>query len=71
MNSADLCRASGWTAGTRLSGNEGHWVAVIELTAIGEEVVLAKTVSLNGKPAPDPDEACWSLMEREWVEVSE
>jgi hypothetical protein len=68
-SSADICRRNGWKAGTRLSGDEGYGPTVIEITAIGEEYVLAKSVSHNGQATDYPDESLWELCYRDWVEV--
>jgi len=50
MNSADLCRKKGWTVGTILESDEGRWPEQVQITAIGEQSVLVK--SLDG---------CWSV----------
>ena len=63
---AAICRKHGWKVGTRLVGDEGYGPTVIELTAIGERLVLAKEISHNGKPEESPYEAMWTLMCRSW-----
>ncbi|SKM17401.1 Uncharacterised protein [Mycobacteroides abscessus subsp. massiliense] len=65
MNDADLARSNGWGVGTRLAGNEGRNETVIEITAVGESKVLAKTVSHNGKPYIGR-ESVWTFAFRDW-----
>jgi len=50
VSSAEKCRRNGWKVGTRIVGDEGYGPTVIEITAIGEEAVLAKCISHNGEP---------------------
>lgn len=66
MTPADTCRANGWTVGTRLVGDEGYGPTVIEITAIGEERILARQVSHDGKPDVTY-EGTWVLDRREWT----
>ncbi len=66
---ADLCRRKGWLPGTRLVGDEGYGPTVIEITAIGEKELLAKTISHNGEPDSDRDESLWTLSCRDWRPV--
>ena len=65
-NSADFCRRMGWAAGTRIAGDEGYGVTVIEITAIGETSLLARTVQHDGKPRDD-GEGLWHLGCRDWA----
>lgn len=67
-NSADACRARGWLPGTRLAGDEGRGVTVIEITALGERILLAKRVSHDGKPVEERENP-WTLRNRDWKEV--
>lgn len=61
---AETCALNGWKVGTRLIGDEGYGPTVIELTAIGEARILAKTVS---NPSNRPHgENTWTLASREW-----
>lgn len=69
MNDADLCRSRGWGPGTKLVGNEGYRPTVIEITAVGEEVILAKMISHDSRVNPAPWEKVWALSCREWTEV--
>lgn len=72
MSDADLCRKNGWKVGTILSGNEKirgrlttSWILI---TAIGEELVLAREIRRNGIDRTDY-EGEWSLTCRKWREV--
>lgn len=65
MTDAELCRIHGWTAGTRLEGDEGYGPTVIEITAVGEECVLAKAVQHNRTPVTGR-ESVWNMQLREW-----
>ena len=65
MSDADTCRENGWMAGTRLVGDEGYGPTVIEITAVGERLILAKQISQDGKRA-ERDEANWTLSCRDW-----
>lgn len=70
MNSAEKCRANGWKAGTILIGDEGYGSTVIEITAVGEELVLAKIISYTGEsPHQWQKEQSWTLEYRDWREV--
>jgi hypothetical protein len=50
-SSADACRRLGFEVGTRLAGDEGYGVTIIEITAIGERAILAKEISRRGQPS--------------------
>jgi hypothetical protein len=67
-NSAEVCRANKWKAGTRLVGDEGSGPTVIEITAVGESGLLAKAISHNGKKQDPPREGSWTLSNRDWKE---
>jgi hypothetical protein len=69
MTPADSCRENGWTVGTVLEGDEGYGPTRIEITAIGEEKLLAKCISHDGKPTPTHGEASWVLDCRDWKPV--
>jgi len=62
---AEICRLNGWTVGTKLVGNEGYGDSVIEITAIGEEKILAKWTTKKGLTY----EESTTLACREWNEV--
>ncbi|QNN98919.1 hypothetical protein PBI_MOVA_87 [Mycobacterium phage Mova] len=68
MSDADTARKNGWTVGTRLAGDKGRGETIIEITAIGEEHVLAKAISYAGRPAPYR-ESLWTFRFRDWREV--
>lgn len=65
---ADVCRARGWVIGTQLVGDEGGGPTMIQITAIGEQSILAKTLSENGRRATYTREGLWSLDCRDWRE---
>lgn len=67
---AQRCRDNGWTVGTRLAGDEGYGVTVIEITAIGERKILAKKISHADKVVDDPREGSWTLRCRDWQAIS-
>lgn len=66
---AETCLLNGWTVGTRLVGTQGGtgWsnTSTIEITAIGEEDILAKRID----PGEYTGEGPWTLSCREWREV--
>ena len=70
-SSAAACRRKKWKVGDRLVGDEGYGPDVIELTAIGECLVLAKCISRRGSPveAWDSGEHTWTLSCRDWKKV--
>ena len=72
---AEICRANGWTVGTRLVGDEGHGPTVIEITAIGEQCILARMLRHNELDrsrlwAIYTRESIWPLSTRDWRVVS-
>lgn len=69
MTGAQKCRRKGWQPGTRLAGDEGYGVTVIEITAIGERNILAKSISHDGKPLSPVYESMWDLSCRKWRKV--
>ncbi len=64
---ADTCRLNGWTVGTVLVGDDGHGPEKIRITAIGENLILAKCIEDKHGNAVDEYEGVWSLSWREWV----
>lgn len=68
LNEADTCRANGWGPGTRLVGDEGYGPTVIEITAVGESKILAKSISYNGVDGGGR-EGTWVLYCRDWTVV--
>lgn len=67
-SNADFCRRMGFGVGTRLAGNEGYGETIIEITAIGHELILARKVSHCGV-ASMPIEGSWNLSGRDWRRV--
>jgi hypothetical protein len=65
---ASICRENGWKAGTHLVGDEGYGPTVIVITAVGEDSILARRISGNGKPVAGY-ESTWTLSCRDWQEV--
>jgi hypothetical protein len=61
LASAAICRQRGWGPGTRIVGDEGHGPETIEITAVGETIVLAKSIKYNGP------EVMWCLNMRDWT----
>lgn len=70
-SAAAACRRKKWKVGDRLVGDDGHRPEVIELTAIGECLVIAKCISRSGSPVEDWEsgEHCWTLSCRDWKKV--
>lgn len=77
---AAICHAKGWTGGTKLVGTESgeRWstTTTIQITAIGERSVLAKTLSNVIRSTGKEDrstgpaaEALWTLGLRDWQVV--
>lgn len=65
MTDAERCHHNGWTVGTCLVGDEGYGPTVIQITAIGEDLVLARMLSHNGEQR-DRSESTWTLRYRDW-----
>jgi len=67
---AAICRRKGWVVGTRIVGTETgptqSFTDTIEITALGVEMVLARTVLPDGKFG---NEQAWSLQWRDWEAV--
>ena len=69
-HAADVCREHGWRPGTRLVGSNGFGTTVIEITALGNRVILARIISQNGQPAAYDQDRVWRLSDRDWREVA-
>lgn len=69
MNSADKCRKNGWGAGTLLVGDDGYGPTIIRVTAVGEEGILVRCLSHNGKTDCSHHEGIWTLDYRDWKKV--
>jgi len=71
---ADACRRLGFGVGTRIAGNQGDGVTIIEITAIGDKKILAKAIyhfsfcCKEGKELVRP-ECVWTLSCLMWVEA--
>lgn len=65
MSSAEICRLNGWLVGTVLVGDEGYGNTVIRITAIGEQSVLARTIS-HADTLQSRSEGLWDLSFRDW-----
>ena len=65
---AEICRERGWCVGTVLVGDEGYGPTVIEIMAIGNQEILAKTLSHSHEPSRE-SEAMWTLSCRDWQVV--
>ena len=63
---AVVCREHGWGAGTRLVGDEGQGPTVIEITAVGERMILAKQIRHDGAEETSSEEGVWVLVCRDW-----
>jgi hypothetical protein len=68
LSEANICRAEGWGVGTRLVGTEGTMRTVIEITALGEKTLLAKSAERRGNTGPYRfgPEHIWTLRYRDW-----
>lgn len=65
---AETCQLNGWEVGDVLVGAEGCVFEHIQITAIGEQKILARSFMRNGIPV-DSDEASWTLICRNWRRV--
>lgn len=63
---ADFCRRMGYGPGTRLAGDESYGVTVIQITAVGERLILAKLLSHRGYPDKRDGETILTLEFRDW-----
>ncbi len=63
---AAICRKKGWGVGTRLAGDEGYGPTVIQITAVGERLILARVISYDGVPRNYQNESTWTLDCRDW-----
>lgn len=69
-SAADICRDHGWNIGTCLAGDAGDGPTVIQITALGDKVMLAKIVSQSCLPVGYHDAQAWSLSLRDWQPVT-
>ena len=63
-SAADTCRGNGWDVGAKLQGTHPTGSIVIQITAIGDDLLLARQV----EPVPLP-ESLWTLAIRQWTRV--
>lgn len=66
LSEAEICRINGWSAGTRLVGDEGRGPEMIEITGVGRNSVLASRVDARGELGYERE---WTLKHREWRKV--
>lgn len=64
-SSAKICREMGWPAGTVIRDAGG--TEVVRITAVGEEMVLAKQVSYRKIRIENGPEFLFDLSCRDWV----
>lgn len=64
QTSADFCREMNWDVGQTLIGHDVCGPSVIQITAIGERYVLAKTIFPDQR-----SEITWVLNSRDWQPV--
>jgi len=64
MSAAEVVRAMGWGVGTHLVGDEGYGPTTIQITAVGENEILARPVDSKRFR-----EGTWTLAHRDWKEV--
>ncbi|TXN21047.1 hypothetical protein FV217_15820 [Methylobacterium sp. WL9] len=69
-HAAEICHERGWGVGTRLTGSDGFGTITIEITALGNEVMLARTVCQNGEPSAYGSDQPWRLSDRDWQTAS-
>jgi len=62
---------NGWKAGDILEGSEYGSVSQIQLMYIGDDCIIAKEISRNGKPVEWSRETNWTLTCREWKKVNQ
>ena len=61
---AEICRERGWGVGTRLVGDAGFGPTVIQITGLGDRVMLARMISQSCVDVGYNDEQAWGLSER-------
>lgn len=68
-NAAEICREHGWTVGTRLVGDAGYGPTIIQITALGDQVMLARIISHGCVTVGHHDAQAWTLSLRDWQPV--
>lgn len=66
---AEICREQGWNVGTCLVGDAGYGPTVIQITAVGDRIMLAKIVSHGCVAVAYNQAQAWSLSLRNWRAV--
>lgn len=67
MTSAELCRANGWVVGDVLEADWIYGPTRVQLTAIGEELILGRLCGKESKPP----ESAFFLGGIEWHKVGD
>jgi hypothetical protein len=68
LDAAEICRRNGWRKGTQLVGEEDGVAAILRITAVGEQEILAKFV--GGIDGYHDSEMATDLSCREWRKVT-
>lgn len=68
-NAAEICREHGWTVGTRLVGDAGYGPTIIQITALSDQVMLARIISHGCVTIGHHDAQAWTLSLRDWQPV--
>jgi hypothetical protein len=67
MSSAELCRRNNWIPGTFLNNTAGFFEIQIQITAIGEDKVLARRMAIRDVGGPWNFDPC---SEQVWTDLS-
>lgn len=59
----------GWTVGTRLVGDAGYGPTIIQISALGDKVMLARIISHGCRTVGYHDAQAWPLSLRDWQSV--
>lgn len=68
ISDAARCRKNGWRRGTRLVVKDCFGAVLIEITALGNKLILARPVRYDGEPATG-SESIWTLGDSRWRKV--
>lgn len=68
-HAAEICREHGWTVGTCLVGDAGYGPTVIQITVLGDRVMLARIVRHGCLSVGYHDAQAWTLSLRDWRPV--